>query len=73
MADRLLDKDPGLFARAVGPQQRHEGGLARLGILAQGLAGQFLVPFVVEQIVRDLKGQAYIVRIMAQRAPSLGR
>ena len=70
MLDRLVDEQACLFARAFGAEQRKEGLLARIGVLAQLLARGFFVTLDVEQVVGDLEGEADVARIAAQaRAP----
>ena len=43
MLDRLGDQHPALLARGLDAEQAEEGRLARILILAQLLAGEFLV------------------------------
>jgi len=71
VAHRLLDQQPGLFARPLRPLQRNEGLLAGNGILAQRLARGRLVAFGIEQIVDNLERQPDIVRIAAQMRAAL--
>jgi hypothetical protein len=46
-----------LLARAVAPEQRHEGRLAGLGILVEPLARRGFVALMVDQVVGDLEGE----------------
>src|SRR5262249_3344868 len=61
----LIDKKRGLSARPLDAEDRDERRLARGGILADRLAGDARGTFDIEKIVRDLKGEAEIMRISA--------
>jgi hypothetical protein len=52
---RLIDQEMRLFARAFRPEQREEGFLARPRVLAQRLAGGFLVALGIEAPPARLK------------------
>ena len=75
MRHRLGDQRVGLLARAVHAQQRDEGRLAGIGVLADRLAGLFDAAFDIQQVVGDLEGEAESCGIGAQRlsAPPPGR
>ena len=53
--------------RALEPEQRHEGRLAALLVLAQPLARRLRVALDVEDVVADLEGEPEGLRIAAER------
>src|SRR5204863_1178701 len=73
MLDRLVQQQIGLAPRALRPKQGDEGLLARGQILADALSGLLLLPFMVDQIVDDLEGEADVAGIAAQAGAALGR
>src|SRR5689334_10536205 len=73
MLDRLIDEEPGLLARPLLAEQRYEGRLAGPRILARRLASGRFIAAVVDQVVRDLEGEADVARIAAVRPPRFGR
>src|SRR3546814_16401761 len=66
MADRLVDQHLRLLPRAIYAEQGNEGRLARLGVLAQRLAGARAVALDIQQVIGNLKGKAQVACIAAQ-------
>src|SRR3546814_18846076 len=66
MADRLVDQHLRLLPRAIYAEQENEGRLARLGVLAQRLAGARAVALDIQQVIGNLKGKAQVACIAAQ-------
>ena len=69
-----------LGASLLDPEQRHKRGLARIRVLAHGLADGCCIPFRIEQVVGDLECNADVMPIGAERgglrprlAPQAGR
>ena len=73
MRVRLVAQQARLRARAIQPQDRHEGRLAGRGVGADRLAGLGRVALGVQQIVDDLEGEAEIVGIGDERVALLRR
>ena len=69
MLDRLGDEEARLLPRALFAEQRDEGRLAGIGILARGLARSRFVAAVVNEVIRDLEGKADVARIAAIGRP----
>ena len=65
MVDRLIHQHLCLFAGAGKAEERKEGFLARIAVLAEFLARQFLVALDVENIVGDLEGEADVAGVAA--------
>ncbi len=63
----LMGEHGRLPARALDPEERDEGRLAGLHILARRLANGLRIALDVEKIVDDLKRQTEVVRVGAQR------
>lgn len=72
MLDRLIDQHLGLPARAIRPEQGHEGLLALVAVLAKALTDGRRVARYIEEIVGDLKSQPKVLRIAPKAQPLLG-
>ena len=65
-ANRLVDKQTGLFGGPFNPKDCHERGLAGGRVQTHRLAGGVGVANHIQQIVGDLKGQAEFLRETVQ-------
>jgi len=73
MLDGLIDKETRLLARPFLAEQRHEGRLSGVRVLAGGLAGSRFVAAVVYEVVGDLKREPDIPGVTAIGTPSFRR
>ncbi len=72
MLDRLFHEQARLAAGAFYSEHSDEGDLALIIVLAKLLADPAFVAAMVEQIVRDLEGEAEAMGIAAKARPRLG-
>ncbi len=73
MTHRLVEKRHGLLARPFRPKQGDESFLARRLVLADPLAGFFLEPLMIDEIVGDLESQTKIACIAAKWSSAFWR
>ena len=65
MLDCLVDQYARLPPRAFFAEQRHEGRLARIGVLPDRLARCLSIAGVVDEVVGDLERETEVARITA--------
>src|SRR4051794_18462847 len=69
MFDGLAYEETGLLTRPLLAEQRYERRLAGMGVLARGFPGSRSIAAVIDQVIRNLEGEADIARIPSIRDP----
>src|SRR6476660_334389 len=73
MLDCLANEKLGLLTGAIFAEQRHKGGLARLGIAPGRLARSRFVSAMVDKVVSDLESETDVAGIAAIRGSGIRR